>query len=438
MGLIAIKKNDIDLAMSFFNEGIVTLKLIKESFELAATYITAAREYKRWSNRENIEKGLKRELLKEARNFAVEATHLYSSIKLQDRALYRERLIKDIDKITGKDIRKVPSVNLSFNPGWLYGDNLVARSGEMKEIVSNVEQLAKTGISILITGETGTGKEVVARYIHKMSGRANGPFVAVNCASIPDSLFESELFGHRKGFFTGAFCDKKGLMEEADGGTLFLDEVSQLSDRQQAKLLRALEDRKIRRVGEVKERYIDIRILSASNEDIPDLLESGRLRKDLYYRIAAENINIKPLRERKKDIEALFSYYLHNKNNDGYRVGEGVLQMLNKYHWPGNVRELVNLTSVLSGRKRENKTIFTDDIPIDIRDFSLAELDGTGRTKGIRGRVLLRSIKQNTVETRRLISSILEKHNGNKAAAARELGISRNTLYRRLNELGVS
>ncbi|HMA75962.1 MAG TPA: sigma 54-interacting transcriptional regulator, partial [Candidatus Krumholzibacteriaceae bacterium] len=385
MGIVAIHKNDIDLAMSFFNEAVVTLKLIKESFELAATYVTAAEEYVKWSKREDTEEGLKRELLREARNFAVEAMHLYSSIKLNDRVLYCEHLIDDIDKVSEKDIKKVSSVKLSFNPKWLYGDNLVARSSEMKEVVSKSKQLAKTEISILITGETGTGKEVVARHIHRMSDRAKGPFVAVNCASIPDDVFESELFGHRRGSFTGAFSDKKGLMEEADGGTLFLDEISELSGRQQAKLLRALEGRKIRRVGEAKERDIDIRILSASNENVSYLLKSKRLREDLYYRIAAENIKIKPLRERKRDIEALFSYYLHNQSNDGYRIGEGVLRMLNKHHWPGNVRELVNLTDVLSGKGNENKIIFTDDFPLDIRDSSSSELDKSSITKNLRG-----------------------------------------------------
>ena len=438
MGLVAIKKNDIDLAKSFFNEAIVTLKLIKESFELAATYVTAAEEYIKWSRRKDTEEGLKGELLGEARSFAVEATHLYSLIKLNDRVLYCERLAENIDKISGKDKEKVPSVNLSFNPEWLYGDNLVARSGEMKKVISNVKQLAKTEISILITGETGTGKEVVARYIHKMSDRAKGPFVAVNCASIPDSLFESELFGHMGGSFTGAKSDKKGLMEEADGGTLFLDEVSRLSDRQQAKLLRALEERVIRRVGEVKERYIDIRIISASNENVSELILTKRFREDLYYRIAAENIKIKPLRERKRDIEALFSYYLHNQSNDGYRVGEGVLRMLNKHHWPGNVRELVNLTHVLSSKGNENKIIFTDDFPLDIRDSSSSELDKSSITKNLRGKVLLTSINQNPEETRRLISSILNKHNGNKAAAARELKISRMTLYRYLKKFDLS
>ncbi len=438
MGLVAIKRDDIDLAMSFFNEAIVTLKLIKESFELAATYVTAAREYRKWSNREDTGEGLKKELLGEARNFAVEATHLYSSIKLNSRGLDCERLIEDIDKICGKDSGEILSEKIVFNSEWLYGDRLVARSDEMKEVVLNVEQLARNNIPILITGETGTGKEVLARYIHRMSDRAEGPFVAVNCASIPDDVFESELFGHRKGSFTGAFRDKKGLMEEADGGTLFLDEISLLSNRQQAKLLRALEERKIRRIGGEKEIDVDIRILSASNENISDLLESGRLREDIYFRVAAEKIDIKPLRDRKEDIEALFSYYLNSKSNESFRIGHGVLRMLNKYHWPGNVRELVNLTYVLSGKTNPNRIISKEDFPSDIRDSSLLELGRSNRKKNPGEKVLINSIKWNTLETRQLISSIMEKHNGNKSAAARELGISRNTLYKYLKEYEIS
>ncbi len=431
MGLVAVRKDDIDLARSLFNEAVTTLKLIKESFELAKTYITAAREYDKWSKRPGVRKDFAAELLEDARAFAVEAAHLYSKLDLPDREKECKEFIDNLD--SGMVYHKRYSGKaLNFNRDWLYSDILVARSRPMIETITRIKQIAPSDISVLITGETGTGKEVVSRLIHKMSKRADCPFVAVNCASVPGTVFESEMFGHKKGAFTGAIRDKKGILEEADGGTLLLDEISELSDHQQATLLRALQERRVRRVGSAEERPIDVRLICASNQPVDVLLESGQLRRDFYYRISAEVINLKPLRERKEDIEALFPYYLDRFGNS-FHIETGVMELMNSYHWPGNVRELINVVQVLSVLGGNRGRVCVRDLPASIRSFTdSSEINTRG---GLRSGMDLKLGKD---PARRAIETAIERNKGNKSAAARELGISRSTLYRKFEELNPS
>jgi len=421
--LLAIGKKDIDLARSYFKESIFTLRPLNESFELAKTYASAAGEYMLWSAREGIREKLKRELIEDAFSFAADSEHIFSEIELPERAGRSRRILERIENVSGKGFKEALNEKLEFNPKWLKGDFLVARSKEMKDAAFNMKKAAVSGVPVLIAGETGTGKEVAARFIHKISDRATEPFVTVNCAALHDGIFESELFGHKRGAFTGAFEDRVGLIEKANGGTLFLDEITELDKKQQAKLLRALEERKIRRLGESTERPIDIRLISATNRPVEGLLESDELRSDLYFRIAADLIVLKPLRERKKDIRALFAYYIE-RNGSARTIEPEALDLLEEYRWPGNVRELVNLTKSMDGSTGK-RMIRIGDLPRAIR-HSLFSSGGHRRVGGFKKLELQRK--------RELILSILERNSGNKAAAARELAISRKTLYRCLEE----
>jgi two-component system response regulator HydG len=438
-GLLAAKRGDHDLARSYFNESIITLKMIKESFELARTSRTAAEYYEELFSSDVIPLECRTELLEEARSHAVEAMHLYSLQELDGPAKECKKLV---DSIESKLVLAEPESRpreISFDSKWLHSGFVVGRSPNALTAIAKTGDLAIGDIPVLVTGETGTGKELIARLIHKLSLRAKGPFVPVNCASIPETIFESELFGHRKGSFTGAVSDRRGLMEAASGGTLFLDEISELSNQQQAKLLRALQEGMIRRVGETTERPVDVRVISASNDDVESLVATGRIRKDFYYRICVETIALDPLRRRREDIPALFAYYLDGKGK-GFEVEEGVLELLDSYHWPGNVRELVGVVKILRLLAGESGIVRICDLPLKIRDAASAE-HGTAhidRTRAIVPRNILNSKDaddEGVVE--KLIRSSLSKHGGNKAAAARDLGISRATLYRRMQELDI-
>lgn len=438
-GMVAAVRDDIDLARSFFNEAIVTLKIIKESFELARTYQISSEIYERWSESTDLPSELRDGLISEAREHALEAMHLYSSHELDGRARECERLLGRMDSKLRSTGRGPESRCIRFNSEWLCEGILVARSRHMLDVVERVRRVAPSKIPVSICGETGTGKELVARLLHKLSGRGGGPFVAVNCAAVPQSVFESEFFGHKRGSFTGAFEDSVGLIEEATGGTLFLDDISELSIDQQAKLLRVFQEGRIRRVGESIERTVDVRIVSASNVDIQDMLVSGKLREDLYYRIAGEVVHLEPLRKREDDVSALFAYYM-DRDGEGVMVEDGLLELLMCYHWPGNVRELVNLTGTLSLLKGRG-LVRVHDLPLLIRNYfryepeiGICSVAGDIRKLKNSGG----SLGDNDPEgIRQLIYSSLRKCGGNRSAAARELGISRSTLYRRMEELGI-
>ncbi|MGM0484909.1 MAG: sigma 54-interacting transcriptional regulator, partial [Candidatus Krumholzibacteriota bacterium] len=441
LGVVSVMRGDIDLARSFFNESITTQKMIGEKFELASTCKVAAEHYLDWSRGDDVSDVIRAKLIEDAHNLAVEAMHLYSSIKLSGRADGCRKLIREIGRMrrVGKD--SVKTEEIVFRPEWLCRGALVARSEDMKAVITEVEQLAGTDIPIFISGETGTGKEVVARLIHGMSGRDSAPFVAVNCASIPDTVFESELFGHCRGAFTGADQDRIGLIEKAGGGTLFLDEVSSMPLEQQAKILRVLEDGKVRRVGETRDRRVDIRVVSASNGNIDRMIANDRLRKDFYYRIAAKRINLKPLRERREDIQPLLAYYA-SQNGNQFRFEEGILSALHNYFWPGNVRELVNLLRVLVNVREKSGIIYLRDLPTYMRDCTLRGSGSESLSSEIKlFQSKMRSSSLSAKEKERiekLIASLLAKHSGNKTATARELGISRKTLYRYLDKLDIS
>lgn len=368
-------------------------------------------------------------------NSLIEAGQLFGEIgvsywrKRVDNLLASVAARKQVSSCMGSYVHESTKiVEIEYSPDFLIHRGLVAVSRSMKELWQQMSFAARYARPVLITGETGTGKELVARAIHEIGGRAGRPFVAVNCAAVPDHLFESEFFGHRKGCFTGALTDRRGFFEAANGGTLFLDEVGELSTLQQVKLLRVLQEGRVRRVGENIEYPIDVRIISATNRNLEERLEGTGLRKDFYYRINAEHIHIPPLRERSEDIVPLVSYLLRNEGkHSAVRIESAALKCLLGYSWPGNVRELITVIDRV--RCIGNGNVVTVDMfPRRIRNRGESKGPGTPPYDGNAGP----EVKKSTLK------KALALCRGNKSAAAKWLGISRGTLYKELRNNGLA
>jgi two-component system NtrC family response regulator len=303
---------------------------------------------------------------------------------------------------------------------------LVGSCRGMEQVKRLIEKVAPTNSTVLILGETGTGKELVARAVHQQSIRSDKPFVAVNCGALPETLIESELFGHRKGAFTGADDHRVGLFEVASGGTIFLDEIGELPKAMQAKLLRVLESGEIRRVGDNEAFEVDVRVVCATHRNLPEMVESGNFREDLMYRINTFEIRLPSLRERSGDIQALAEHLFHRfrpglKANDQLFTPEAI-ELLEKHTWPGNVRELANVI--------EHATILCEAPPItpDHLPQRFASRRGPLPKVRITGPITLRDLEMQA------IYDALDRHAGNKPEAAEELGISLKTLYNKLNQ----
>ncbi len=308
-------------------------------------------------------------------------------------------------------------------------ESIIGSSEKMKEVLDLAGRVAASDASLLITGESGTGKELLAKGVHFNSRRADGPFVAVNCAAIPESLIESELFGHVKGAFTGAVKDKEGKFQLADGGTLFLDEIGDLRIDLQAKILRALQEREVDRVGGGKPVSVDVRVIAATNKDIERAVKEGAFREDLYYRLNVITLFIPPLRERKEDIPLLASHFLKKFNKDAdVRVDAAALSVLTAYGWPGNVRELENVIERASVLKR-GVLITRDELPEKLKK------EKTG-VEDIILNLPEQGISLEDLE-KSLIIKALEKHKGNQTRAAEYLGITRPTLIYRMEKFGL-
>jgi two-component system, NtrC family, response regulator AtoC len=302
---------------------------------------------------------------------------------------------------------------------------IVVVDARMKDLYRLVEQIAISDISVLLLGETGVGKEVLARSVHRASGRAAGPFIELNCAALTEALLESELFGHEKGAFTNAIAAKPGLLEAADGGTLFLDEIGDMPLTTQVKLLRAIEDSQLRRVGGLKSRTINVRFVAATNSDIDALVARGSFRSDLYFRLNAFTILVPPLRERPTEIEPLARAFIRRASQRGGLrpvLTPDAIDALRVYAWPGNVRELKNAV--------ERAALLCAGGAITPEHFSLKAPAG----KPTREVPLLARPRKGSVEEQRAIIEALEKANGNQTRAAQLLGISRRTLVNRLSE----
>ena len=248
--------------------------------------------------------------------------------------------------------------------------NIIGRSPKMQEIFSLIERVAKTASTVLVRGESGTGKELIARAVHQASPRSEARFLSINCGALPENLLESELFGHEKGAFTGAVREKKGLFQEADGGTLFLDEIGEMTPSMQVKLLRALQDRKIRRVGGSREEPVDVRIIAATNRDLAERIESGDFREDLYYRINVIPLHLPPLRQRREDIPLLVEFFIKKFSeamgfDEPKPISVEALRALERYEWPGNVRELENTIERALALAMEDR-LTTRDLPSQV------------------------------------------------------------------------
>ncbi|MCA9169930.1 MAG: sigma-54-dependent Fis family transcriptional regulator, partial [Planctomycetales bacterium] len=307
--------------------------------------------------------------------------------------------------------------------------DIIGDSSAMQTIYSQLSQLASTDTSVLLTGESGTGKELVARSIHRRSRRNAGPFVAVNCAALPETLLESELFGHAKGAFTDARSERKGLFVQAEGGTLFLDEIGELPLPMQSKLLRALEQRTVRPVGSEREVPFDARIVSATNRDLEAAIHDNTFREDLYYRVNVIQLELPPLRARGGDILLIAEHFLQDfakrMNKCVTALGEHVAERLLGYDWPGNVRELRNVMERAVALSR-HEVVTVEDLPDKIRNHRAKQivLGGDDPTEMI-------SLEE---MERRYIMHVLGATGGNQTQAARILGVDRKTLYRKLKE----
>ncbi len=314
---------------------------------------------------------------------------------------------------------------------------LIGETPSMLAVRRLIETIAPTDASVMILGETGTGKELIARNLHDMSRRATHSFIPVNCGALPENLVESELFGHRKGSFTGADTHRKGLFEVANGGTLFLDEVGELGKSVQVKLLRFLESGEIRRVGENDPFRVDVRVLCATNRDLREMIEAEQFREDLFFRINTFEIHLPPLRERKADIAPLARHmltrYTSRRGGPEAVLSPEAIAALTAHDWPGNIRELANAIEramILAGSGPIGIEHLPTQAPVRRLSASVTAPAVAGPHFQIpEGSPTLRDIEMKYIQV------ILEKHNGNKPAASRELGISLKTLYNKINQL---
>lgn len=320
---------------------------------------------------------------------------------------------------------KIHSLQLRLNK--VEGEpTMVGEHRSMQRVKALIEKVAPTNSTVLVIGETGTGKELAARAVHEQSVRSDKPFVAINCGALPDNLIESELFGHRKGAFTGADEHRQGLFEVADGGTLFLDEIGELPKATQSTLLRVLESGEIRRVGDNQPFKVDVRIVCATHRDLAKMVADGEFRQDLMYRINTFEIQLPGLRDRIDDIPALANHLLCRNRPDAksrpleQNISASAIKMLQSHSWPGNIRELANVI--------EHASILSDGLPISEEDLPKHFAAGPATILSINK--VGRSLREIEMET---IHATLDQFNGNKTAAAQQLGISLKTLYNKLN-----
>ncbi len=332
------------------------------------------------------------------------------------KALEKRRLLGEVSLLAG-ELRK------------RYGlEHVVGRSAAMRDVLDRVVRVAPTDATVLVTGESGTGKELVARAIHAASRRGDKPFVPVNCAAITETLLESELFGHARGAFTGAIRARRGLFEEANGGTLFIDEVGETAPGFQAKLLRALQEGEIRRVGESTAVQVDVRVIAATNQDLRRAISERRFREDLYYRLAVVPVRIPPLRERREDVPLLAAHFMQRYNQrsgDGKFLTPEALARLLEHDWPGNVRELENAI--------EQAAALSPGREIRAADVQLEPARG-GASAREEARTLAEAVEE---AERRAIEAALARCEGDLGRVARELGVSPTTLWRKMKRLAI-
>ncbi len=436
LGVASFRLGTAERGANLFARAIETLSSAGCAFELARTHFVYAQLSLDRCEAEGIEggnEGFGSTRLDEALRNAVEAAHLFGGMDIDHHKAAAENLVMRVTeararaRIHAPEILVSPrTVEIKPSPAVLLHEGFVAISAVMMEIWKQIRFAAAFDRPVLVTGETGIGKELVARLIHDLSCRRGRPFVPLNCAAVPDHLFESEFFGHRRGSFTGALVDRIGLFEAANGGTLFLDEVGELTPLQQVKLLRVLQEEKVRRLGENAERVVDVRIVSATNQDLEEKITNRSLRKDFFYRINAEHIHLPPLRERREDIVPLIAHFLSGNGDGGrpaMRMELAALRSLQRYAWPGNVRELIAVLERVRHMAGGGE-ITVDMLPDRIRTAAAAT-EAAGSRTAPKGDAVTR------------LRRALEACGGNKSAAARWLGISRGTLYKEMRKYGI-
>ena len=420
----SVLSNDIDLALLDLNlgteDGIDVLKTLKEiDPDLLVIIITG------YGSVESAVDALKLGAFHYMKKpFKADALRVIVKLALQTQTLKRE--VRSLKRADG------------FMPGRF---PMVGTSKAFGEVIAHVREIARIPSTVLVTGESGTGKELVARAIHDLSDRKDAAFVGINCASLPASLLESELFGHEKGAFTNAASRKPGLFEEAHNGTIFLDEIGEMDLSMQVKLLRVLQERTIRRVGGLKDIPIDVRVIAATNRNLLNRIAEGSFREDLYYRINVFPIHIPPLRERIDDIPVLASYFLDSFSRafgrDFREVSRAASERMQKYKWPGNIRELRNVIERICIMK-SGPTLLPEHLPQEISDTSPA--NGLSSQSGGKSAPLApdKGLEDAVAEFERdIICQALEKTRGNVLQTANILRIPRGTLRYKMDKYGL-
>lgn len=406
-----LKKDDFDIIITdLMMHGLKGLDLLEESKKIAP--LTPVIIITAFGSIESAIKAMKMG----AYDYITKPFQLDELIHTVKKAMENHRLKEEVNRL-----KREVAFRYQFH-------NIIGRSNSMQKIYDLIERISDTSSNVLITGESGTGKELVAKAIHYNGKRREGRFVAVNCAAIPENLLESELFGYRRGAFTDAKTDKRGLIFEAHEGTLFLDEITEMAYPLQAKLLRVIEEKKVRPLGDTQSYPVDLRVIATSNQDVKALIQQGRFREDLYYRLKVVDIEMPPLRERKEDIILLAENFLKRFNKEMGKevtgISEEVKKIMLNYYWPGNVRELENIIHRAVTLCRQ-KIIYPEDLPISLtqkKEENILE-------KSLQGNYSLEQLEKE------YIKKILMQVGGNKSRAAEILGLDRKTLYRKLKEL---
>jgi len=363
---------------------------------------------------------------------AVQCTKL-NAYDFLEKPLNLEKVLITIKNVL--EYKRIKEENLYLKRSILKDEIILGNSPQIRKLLEDIEKIAPTDSWVLITGENGTGKELVAKLIHKKSKRKDKPFIDVNCAAIPDELIESELFGYEKGAFTGAVEQKKGKFDLANKGTLFLDEIGDMSLKTQAKILRILQEQKFERVGGTEVIEVDVRVIAATNKNLEEEIKKGNFREDLYYRLNVVPIHVPPLRSRKEDIPILANFFLNKfsfeKDGKSRKLTDSAIEALKNYHWPGNVRELKNLM--------ERLVILVDKEEIDEQDVlkhlklekNLAEDIDSIINKFSNLNEAVRFFEKKFIETK------IKENNGNISKTAKEIGMTRRNLYRKIKSLGI-
>ncbi len=404
-----IRSNYVDVVLTDLNmpkiDGLELLKIVKsECFNTDVVMMTA---YARVDTAvEAMKKGAHDYIIKP---FTMEEVSLHLKNLFEKRRLLEENI----------NLKKF--IDVTYRP-----ENIIGESEEMKDIYRFIERVSQTDVTVLITGESGTGKELVAKALHFSSKRKDKKFVSINCTAIPETLLESELFGYTKGSFSGAGSDKKGLFEYAEGGTIFLDEIADAPLAIQAKLLRVLEEHRVRPIGGAKELQVDVRVVCATNRDMPEMIKENKFREDLFYRINVVSVHLPALRARKNDIPLLINRFLDGRK----KINPKAVGILIHYGWPGNVRELKNLIERLV-TLTDSDTIMPDDLPSEIVSLQCV-IDGNGLSYADAKRKMLDEFNM------AFIRQSLLKHSGNVTKVAEELKLDRANFLRLLRRYNIS